>query len=42
MTKQVIAYDDEDAMRKQLVNVFYTLRTDFNLINTFPNAVDVL
>lgn len=41
MTKQVIAYDDEPNMRKQLENVFYTLRADFTLSATFPNAIDV-
>ena len=42
MTKQVIAYDDEPNMRKQLENVFYTLRADFTLASTFPNAINVL
>jgi DNA-binding NarL/FixJ family response regulator len=42
MAKRVIAYDDEPALRKQLEGVFYTLRADFNLVATFPNAKLVL
>lgn len=42
MPKSVIAYDDEAALRKQLDNLFYTLRTDFTLTATYPNAVDIL
>ncbi len=42
MAKQVIAYDDEPAMRKQLDNVFHTLRTEYNLVSSYPNAIDVL
>lgn len=42
MSKQVIAYDDELSMRNQLTNVFRALRNEYDLILTFPNAVDVL
>lgn len=42
MSKQVIAYDDELSMRTQLTNVFRALRNEYDLILTFPNAVDVL
>jgi DNA-binding NarL/FixJ family response regulator len=41
IVKQVIAYDDEPALRKQLENYFYVLRTEFKLLATFPNALAV-
>lgn len=42
MKKKVIAYDDEAALRKTLEGVFSALKTDFELVATFPNATDVL
>jgi DNA-binding NarL/FixJ family response regulator len=42
IAKQVIAYDDEPALRKQLENYFYTLRAEFNLLATFPNGSTVV
>jgi DNA-binding NarL/FixJ family response regulator len=42
IAKQVIAYDDEPALRKQLENYFYTLRAEFNLLATFSNGSTVV
>jgi DNA-binding NarL/FixJ family response regulator len=42
IAKQVIAYDDEPALRKQLENYFYTLRAEFNLLATFPDGSTVV
>lgn len=42
MNKKVLAYDDEDVLRKQLENLFYALRADFTLAATFAHAALVL
>ncbi len=42
MGKAVIAYEDEPALRKQLENVFYAIREEFNLLESFPNPNDVI
>ena len=41
MSKAVIAYEDEPVLRKQLENVFYAIREEFNLLQSFPRAADV-
>lgn len=42
MAKTVIAYEDEPLLRKQLENVFYTIREDFTLLASFSEPDDVL
>lgn len=42
MIKQVIAYDDDALLRNELEKMFRPLRTYFNLVSTFPNAIEVL
>ena len=42
MGKTVIAYEDEPALRTQLENVFYALREEFSLLDTFPNPKNVV
>jgi len=42
MGKAVIAYEDEPALRKQLENVFYAIREEFNLLDSFPDPSDVV
>lgn len=41
MGKTVIAYEDEPSLRKQLENVFYAIREEFTLLETFPNPKKV-
>lgn len=38
MIRRVLAYDDEPEFRHQLENVFYTLRNDYQLLETFSNT----
>lgn len=42
MAKNIIAYEDDPALRKQLENVFYTIRDEYNLIATFPNPIGII
>ena len=42
MGKTVIAYEDEPALRTQLENVFYALRDEFSLLDTFPSPKNVV
>jgi DNA-binding NarL/FixJ family response regulator len=41
MSKRVIAYEDDPALRKQLESIFYSLKDEFDLIATFPNPVGI-
>jgi DNA-binding NarL/FixJ family response regulator len=41
MAKSVIAYEDDPVLRKQMENVFYTLRDEYRLLHISPNAADV-
>lgn len=42
MGKSVIIYEDEPLLRTHLQNVFYTIRDEFHLLDSFPDADDVL
>lgn len=42
MAKLVIAYDDNDELRKQFDSIFYTIRKDFQLMATFSDSTNVL
>jgi len=42
MIKRVIAYEDEPLLRTQLENVFFTIREEFSLLASFPEACEVL
>jgi DNA-binding NarL/FixJ family response regulator len=41
MIKTVLAYDDEETLRHQLENVFYSLRDQFSLLSTFSNIRNI-
>jgi DNA-binding NarL/FixJ family response regulator len=41
MTKNVIAYEDDPVLRKQLQNMFYALREEYLLLETFEDPSDV-
>ena len=42
MAKAVIAYEDEPALRERLENVFYAIREEFTLLESFPHPIGVL
>lgn len=42
MPRTVIAYEDDEALRQQLQNIFYAIREEYDLIAAFPNAVGVI
>src|SRR6187399_1689494 len=42
MAKAVIAYEDQPDLRKKLEYVFYAIKEEFNLLNSFPHPEDVL
>jgi DNA-binding NarL/FixJ family response regulator len=42
MGKSVIIYEDEPLLRTHLQKVFYTIREEFHLLDSFPDADDVL
>ena len=39
MTRTVIAYEDDPALRKQLESIFYSIKEEFNLLASFPNPL---
>ena len=39
--KNIIAFEDDAALRHQLVNVFIPIKNKFSLLATFPNAQDI-
>jgi DNA-binding NarL/FixJ family response regulator len=42
MVKNIIAFEDDGALRQQLEKIFFPIRQEFHLINTFPDARQVL
>jgi DNA-binding NarL/FixJ family response regulator len=42
MPKGIIIYEDEDVLRTHLESVFYALRDDFTLLQSFSNADNVV
>ncbi len=41
MTRRIIAYEDDPALRQQLENVFSSLQDEYDLLATFPNPIGI-
>ncbi len=42
MFRKVLAYEDDPALRKQLESVFFSIRKEYHLLATFPNATGIM
>jgi len=42
MSRKVIAYEDDPALRNQLENVFFSIQKEYQLIASFPNPLGIL
>jgi DNA-binding NarL/FixJ family response regulator len=42
MSRKVIAYEDDPALRKQLESVFFSIKKEYHLVATFPNPVRII